>query len=80
MVGSAGHAHGVDVAERMIEIATEEAAAAGRENVTFDTCDVEATRFDRTFDYAFSRMGTMFFANPVVRCATSARRSRPAGS
>ena len=24
------------------------------------------TRFDQTFDYAFSRMGTMFFANPVA--------------
>jgi SAM-dependent methyltransferase len=27
---------------------------------------VQATRFDTTFDYAFSRMGTMFFANPVA--------------
>jgi len=79
MVGSAGHAHGVDVAERMIEIATEEAAAAGRENVTFDTCDVEATRFDRTFDYAFSRMGTMFFANPVVALRNVREALSPGG-
>lgn len=66
LVGSAGHAHGVDVAEQMIETAIEEAAEAEIENVSFATCDVEVTKFDQTFDYAFSRMGTMFFANPVA--------------
>jgi SAM-dependent methyltransferase len=66
LAGAAGHAHGVDVAERMIETAIEEAAEAGIENVSFATCDVEVTKFDQTFDYAFSRMGTMFFANPVA--------------
>jgi ubiquinone/menaquinone biosynthesis C-methylase UbiE len=66
LVGGAGHAHGVDVAERMIETAIQEAADAGIENVSYATCDVEVTKFDQTFDYAFSRMGTMFFANPVA--------------
>ena len=66
LVGPAGHAHGVDVAERMIATAIDEAAAAGVENVSFATCDVEAAGFEQTFDYAFSRMGTMFFANPVA--------------
>lgn len=66
LVGPGGHAHGIDVAERMIETAIDEAAAAGVENVSYATSDVEATKFDRTFDYAFSRMGTMFFANPVA--------------
>jgi ubiquinone/menaquinone biosynthesis C-methylase UbiE len=66
LVGPGGHAHGVDVAERMIETAVEDAAEAAVENVSFETCDVELTKFDRTFDYAFSRMGTMFFANPVA--------------
>ncbi len=66
LVGSAGHAHGVDVAERMIETAIEEAAEAEIENVSFATCDVEVTKFDQTFDHTFSRMGTMFFANPVA--------------
>jgi SAM-dependent methyltransferase len=64
LVGPRGHAHGVDIAERMIETAIAE--AAGIENVSFAACDVELTTFDRTFDYAFSRMGTMFFANPVA--------------
>jgi SAM-dependent methyltransferase len=66
LVGDGGHAHGVDAAERMIDTAIEEAAAAGVANATFATCDVETTRFEQTFDYAFSRMGTMFFANPVA--------------
>ncbi|MGI9020662.1 MAG: class I SAM-dependent methyltransferase [Solirubrobacterales bacterium] len=66
IVGSGGHAHGVDVAERMIETAIAEAAEAGIENVSFAARDIEATKFDDTFDYAFSRMGTMFFANPVA--------------
>lgn len=66
LVGPEGHAHGVDVAERMIETAIAEAAEAGVENVSFATLDVESTKFDETFDYAFARFGTMFFANPVV--------------
>jgi SAM-dependent methyltransferase len=66
LVGPTGHAHGVDVAERMITTAIREAEEEGVGNVSFATCDVEATKFDQSFDYAFSRMGTMFFANPVA--------------
>lgn len=66
LVGADGHVHGVDVAERMIETAIAEAADAGIENVSYATCDIEMTRFDETFYYAFSRFGTMFFANPVA--------------
>ena len=66
MVGPEGSAHGVDVAERMIETAIAEARESGAGNVTFAAQDVEVQGFDRQFDYAFSRMGTMFFANPVA--------------
>jgi SAM-dependent methyltransferase len=78
-VGAGGHAHGVDVAERMIETAIEEAAEAGLEKVSFATCDVEVTKFDRTFDYAFSRMGTMFFANPVAALRNVREALAPGG-
>ena len=79
LVGSAGHTHGVDVAPRMIETAIAEAADAGMENVSFAACDVEAVTFDRTFDYAFSRMGTMFFARPVVALRNVRQALAPGG-
>jgi SAM-dependent methyltransferase len=66
LAGPDGHAHGVDVAERMIETARAEADEAGAENVSFAVMDVETSKFDQTFDYAFARFGTMFFANPVA--------------
>jgi ubiquinone/menaquinone biosynthesis C-methylase UbiE len=79
LVGDSGHAHGVDVAERMIETAIAEAADAGIENVSFATSDIEITKFDQTFDYAFSRMGTMFFANPVVALRNVREALAPGG-
>jgi SAM-dependent methyltransferase len=69
----------VDVAERMIETANSEASEAGLPNVSFGTCDVEVTKFDQTFDYAFSRMGTMFFANPVAALRNVREALAPGG-
>jgi ubiquinone/menaquinone biosynthesis C-methylase UbiE len=65
LVGPEGSVLGVDVAPRFIEAAREEAAAAGVQNVEFEVVDVQAHQFEQEFDYAFSRFGTMFFANPV---------------
>jgi SAM-dependent methyltransferase len=66
IVGPKGSALGVDVAERFIQASREEAGRNGAENVSFEVADVEVRSFDRRFDYAFSRMGTMFFASPVA--------------
>lgn len=66
LVGRDGFALGVDAAPRFIAAARAEAEQAAVENVRFDVMDVERASFQERFDYAFSRMGTMFFANPVA--------------
>lgn len=77
LVGLGGSALGVDIAPRFVEQATAEADLAGVRNVRYEVRDVQQTRFDDSFDYVFSRFGTMFFDNPVpalrnVRAAMTA--------
>jgi SAM-dependent methyltransferase len=64
LVGAEGSAFGVDASARFIAAAQEE--AAGVENVSFAVVDVERGDLGGPYDMAFSRMGTMFFANPVA--------------
>jgi SAM-dependent methyltransferase len=66
VAGPDSHVVGVDAAQRFIETARTEAAAAGAENVEFVVADVQAEVPGGPYDYAFARMGTMFFANPVA--------------
>jgi SAM-dependent methyltransferase len=66
IVGPEGEAVGVDAAERFIQAAREEAAEAGARNVRFEVADVQTDDLGGPYDMAFSRMGTMFFANPVA--------------
>ncbi|CAN5581977.1 methyltransferase domain-containing protein [soil metagenome] len=63
LVGPEGSTHGIDVAERMIETARSEQTGA---NVSFEVGDVQYDPINQRYDYAFSRLGTMFFANPVA--------------
>jgi SAM-dependent methyltransferase len=63
LVGPAGSVLGVDISPRFIEIARDEATLP---NLHYEVMDVQASPFKERFDYAFSRFGTMFFANPVA--------------
>lgn len=64
LVGPEGEAVGLDVSAPFIEQAQKE-AADGPGNVSFAVADVQVGELGQGFDYAFSRMGLMFFANPV---------------
>jgi ubiquinone/menaquinone biosynthesis C-methylase UbiE len=78
LAGPSGSALGVDIAPRFIELASAEAEEAGLGNVRFKVRDVQATEFDETFDYVYSRFGTMFFDNPVP-AFRNVRRAMAAG-
>jgi ubiquinone/menaquinone biosynthesis C-methylase UbiE len=67
LVGTDGEAVGVDAAPRFIEDAIREARDANVANARFLVADVQqGLRGEERFDMAFSRFGTMFFANPVA--------------
>lgn len=66
LVGATGEVLGVDAATRFIETAKQEAQEANVNNVRFEVADIENATFGERFELAFSRMGTMFFANPVA--------------
>jgi SAM-dependent methyltransferase len=66
LVGPQGEAVGVDVSQPFIAAAKEEAEAAAVGNVSFMAGDVQQMDLGGPYDYAFSRMGIMFFANPVA--------------
>jgi SAM-dependent methyltransferase len=65
-VGPDGEAVGVDAAARMLEIARSETADLGIPNARFEVADVQSDALGDGYDMAFSRMGTMFFTNPVA--------------
>jgi ubiquinone/menaquinone biosynthesis C-methylase UbiE len=66
MVGPNGEVAGVDVAPRFIETARRDARDASAANVRFALADVQTDALGGPYDLAFSRFGTMFFANPVA--------------
>ncbi|HEY2437628.1 MAG TPA: class I SAM-dependent methyltransferase [Solirubrobacteraceae bacterium] len=66
LVGPSGKAVGVDASARFIEAAVTDLEQTDIDNARFEVADVETATFDERFDAAFSRMGTMFFANPVA--------------
>jgi ubiquinone/menaquinone biosynthesis C-methylase UbiE len=64
LVGPGGRAVGIDAAPRFIDLCRSETSQLG--NVRFHVEDVEASVSGGPYELAFSRFGTLFFANPVV--------------
>lgn len=76
-VGPTGEAVGVDAAVKMLGIAKAETAEHGITNARFEVADVQLDPLGNGFDMAFSRMGTMFFANPVAALRNVRSALRP---
>jgi SAM-dependent methyltransferase len=66
IVGPDGYVTGVDVSPRFVDTARQEAVVAEAANVRFSVADVQTDALGGPYDLAFSRFGTMFFANPVA--------------
>ena len=80
LVGASGHVTGVDVSAPMLDEARRRAADAGLANTSFVVADAGAHQFEpRHFDGALSRMGIMFFAEPVAGFTNLRRALRPGG-
>jgi ubiquinone/menaquinone biosynthesis C-methylase UbiE len=65
-VGPSGKVLGVDCCDAFLEKGRRDAAAEALANVRFVAADVQSYRFEREFDFCFSRFGMMFFGSPVA--------------
>ena len=80
LVGPEGFVLGTDSSPHFVEDARREAAEAGVENVEFEASDAQTADWDQIYDYAFSRMGTQFFAMPVQAMRAIRRALVPGGA
>lgn len=79
LVGPDGEALGIDAAARFIDTARHEADEAGFDNARFEVGDVQHTVPGGPYQMAFSRFGTMFFANPVIALRNIRQSLTPGG-
>jgi ubiquinone/menaquinone biosynthesis C-methylase UbiE len=76
-VGPSGHVLGADAAPRFIAVARSEARDVP--NVAFEVADIQHRVPGGPYDRAFSRMGMMFFASPVIALRNVRAALRPGG-
>jgi SAM-dependent methyltransferase len=80
LAGPTGHAEGIDLSTRMLELARSRAAAEGVGSVTFTRADAQVHRFTPAgADVVISRHGVMFFDDPVAAFRNLAGALRPGG-
>ncbi len=79
-VGPKGSVLGIDCCDAFLDIARDDAAAAGVTNVEFKNADVQFYPFEGDFDFCFSSFGTQFFENPVAGLKSMRRSLKPGGT
>ena len=79
-VATNGSALGVDLSSQMLALARKTATAEGLDNVEFRHADAQIYPFEpAAFDVVISRMGSMFFGDPVAAFTNLHRALRPDG-
>jgi len=79
-VGERGRVVAVDISEPMLGVARQRVAESGMHNVTLLQGDAQVFALERAaFDVATSRMGVMFFADPVAAFRNIAGALKPDG-
>ena len=79
-VGPSGFVMCTDAIAEMVAVAEREALARGLKNVQFRQCTADSLPFaDESFDVAVSRLGVMFFPDPVGAVREMLRVIKPEG-
>ena len=79
-VGSGGHVTGIDLSERMIDLAKEAAKRKGAQNVSFLIMNAEDLKFpEGSFDLVLSRFGFQIFTNPEKAAVEACKVLRKGG-
>ncbi|MCA0942940.1 methyltransferase domain-containing protein [Yangia mangrovi] len=78
-VGPDGHVTGLDVSSTLLEVARTRAAGLEGLRPEFIHTDVQVWEPEQPADLCMSRMGVMFFADPVAAFANILRFLRPGG-
>jgi SAM-dependent methyltransferase len=79
-VGARGRVVGVDISEPMLTVARQRVAESGLHNVTLLLGDAQVMAMEpAAFDVATSRMGVMFFGDPVAAFRNIGSALKPGG-
>jgi SAM-dependent methyltransferase len=79
-VGPVGNVMCTDAIAEMVAVAEREARSRGLDNVQFRQCTADSLPFaDDSFDVAVSRLGVMFFPDPLAALREMLRVIKPAG-
>jgi SAM-dependent methyltransferase len=79
-IAADGHATGIDLSTRMLDLARRQAAEEGLDNAHFVKADAQVHPFEPdAYDVAISSFGVMFFNDPVAAFTNIGQGLRPGG-